>query len=152
MADRVSATIRLGGALARSLLDTLLEIIAEERLSTDWDGGPPSQSDIPEDVPLELMANEVVGGDFDRLQSFCIAHGLAFQRWCGAYPGGWEAERLVYDGISEPRCYTVTDSDLVVICRREAMALGSAAAIEAWFESADIAVPPLTIIEDAVAT
>jgi len=152
MADRVSATIRLGGALTRPQLAIFLDLVAEERLSTDWEGAPFSLSEIPDDGPLVLMAHEVVGGDFEQLQTFCIAHGLPFQRWCGAYPGGWESERLVFDGISEPRSYTATDSDLVVISWHEAIELGSAAAIEAWFKSADIAVPALTIIDDAVAT
>lgn len=146
MADRVSASIRIGGALAHESLEDLLAVIADEGLSTDWDGAEFTASDLPSDGPLELMAREVSWGRFETLEQYCITHHLPFARWSGAYIGGWEAERLVFDGSTDPRSYMVTESDHVVITRAEARALGSIEAIEGHFAAADFAVPPLVIV------
>ncbi len=150
MADRVSASIRFGGALPRVLFPKLLAIIANERLSTDYGGEPFEPHEIPIDSPLELMDNEVAWGSFGELEAFCIEQSLPFQRWSGAYPGSFEAERLVFDGAGQTRYYTATDSDAVIITESEAKSLGSFDAIEAYFASANITIPPLLLTDEPV--
>lgn len=151
MADRVAASIRLGGALPRALYADLAAIIAEEGLSTEWDGPAFDQSDLPnEAAPLELMAHEVAGGSFDLLETFCVEHGLPFSRSCDAYVGQWDGERVVFDGTGEPRSYLITCNDHVVIGQAEIRGLGSMDAIEAHFASAEIVIPPLTLVGEAV--
>lgn len=86
MANRVSASIKLGGVLPRGRLAELLDVIAVEGLSTDWDGSPFSGVQIQADSPIELFAHEVAGGSFDELESFCLSHALPFVRWCDGYP------------------------------------------------------------------
>jgi len=152
MADRVSASIRIGGVLARADLPALSSIVAEERLSTDWDGSDFIESVIPADGPLELMANEVAWGRFELLEQFCVTHCLPFVRWSGGYVGSWEAERVVFDGAGDQRSFTVTESDQVVITRGEARHLGTIEAIHAYFASADPCLPPLTIADDDQST
>lgn len=147
MADRVSASIKLGGTLPRAKLGELLKVIAAEGLSTEWDGEPFSADQIPAEAPLELFAHQVAGGSFDQLESFCVSHALPFMRWCDGYTGGWSPERLVFGGTGEPRSYSVNESDQVVIGRTEIRLLGSLEAIEAHFASAEMAVPPLTLVE-----
>lgn len=146
MADRVPVTIRLGGALPRGLLPAFLAILAAEALRGD-DGDDFDVAHIPTDAPIEFSEGEVSWGHFEQLEQFCLEHHLPFVRWCGSCPGAWDAERLVYDGTDEPISFIATDDDQVVISRAEARTLGSIAAIEAHFASAQFAVPPLTILE-----
>jgi hypothetical protein len=146
MADRVSASIKLGGTLPRDKLGGLLSLIAAAGLSREWDGEPFSAEQIPKDAPLELFAHEVAGGSFDELEGFCQSHALPFVRWCDGYSGSWSPERLVFDGACEPRSYAVNESDQVVIGRAEIRMLGSLDAIDAHFVSAELAVPPLTLV------
>lgn len=54
MADRVSATITLGGALASDMLLDLAVIINDEDLSTEWDGEDFTLSQLPVDGSLTL--------------------------------------------------------------------------------------------------
>ena len=58
MADRVSASITIGGTLPASQLPAFAEAIANEGLSTEWDGEPFALGDLPEGEPLALMAHE----------------------------------------------------------------------------------------------
>lgn len=146
MADRVPATIRLGGALPRALLPDLLDILSAEALTTE-DGGAFEEDHIPADAAIEFSASEVSWGRFEQLEDFCLEHHLPFVRWCGTYPGGWTAERLVYDGIDEPVSFTATDNDLVVITEQDARALECFEAIEMHFAQANFLVPPLIILE-----
>ena len=38
MADRVSASIALGGVITAACLDDLTQLVNDEALSTEWDG------------------------------------------------------------------------------------------------------------------
>ncbi len=145
MADRVSASITIGGTLPRSLLPDLAALIAADGLSTEWDGEPFTPAQFPEGVPLELMAHEVAGGRFERLESWCVEHGLPFTRWSGAYCGQWGAERTVFTGAGEVRCYAADEDDYLLIGRCTAERLGSFEAILAHFAAGDFAVPPLSL-------
>lgn len=148
MADRVSVTIRIGGGLSRIKLADLVAIIESYAL-TDWLGEYFHLDRITGLEPLELGANEVAWGRLGDLEDFCVANGLPFQRWCGSYPGGWEAERLVFDGLTELRSYTVTDNDIVVVTEPEVRSLGTFGAIGAYLQSASLELPPLTIVDEA---
>jgi hypothetical protein len=55
-------------------------------------------------------------------------------------------ERLVFNGIEE-MTFAVTDDDEVMISRDDVRRLGSIASIETHFAAADLAVPPLVIVE-----
>lgn len=59
MADRVSASITIGGDLPRELLLDFAAIINDEGLSADWDGEDFTLSQLPEAGSLSLMAHEV---------------------------------------------------------------------------------------------
>lgn len=146
MADRVSATITLGGVIAQAKMSDLLDAITAEGLSTDWDGEPFTLAELPADVPLRLMAHEVAWGRFEELEAFCVREALPFARWSGAYSGQWGAERVVFTGAGEPHSYAANDEDEVVIDRVEIERLGSFAAVLAHFEAADVAIPPLTTV------
>ena len=87
MADRVYASITIGGTLPRSLLSDLAAFVQEQGLSTEWDGEPFTPAMFRERVPVELMARDVRWSRFERLESWCITHGLPFARWSGAYRG-----------------------------------------------------------------
>ena len=145
MADRVSASITIGGRLLSTLLPEFIALIEQEGLSTQWDGEPFTVSDLPESGGLELMAHEVAWGRFEALEAFCIKNALPFSRWSGAYPSQWGAERVVFSGSGEPQSYAADEDDYILIGRCTAERLGSFAAIVAHFDAADFAVPSLAI-------
>lgn len=148
MADRVSASITIGGTLPAALLPELLDLIAFEGLSTEWDGEPFDAAELPTDEPLRLMAHEVAWGRFEQLEAFCAEHGLPFARWSGAYAGQWGAERTVFTGSGEPYGYAADEDDYILIGRCTVERLGSIEAVRAHFDAADFAIPPLSIIAD----
>lgn len=148
MADRVSASITIGGDLPAALLPELLDRIAFEGLSTEWDGEPFSADQLPTDEPLRLMAHEVAWGRFEPLESFCVEHGLPFARWSGAYAGQWGAERMVFSGAGEPYGYAADEDDYILIGRCTVERLGSIEGVLAHFDAADFTVPPLLIVAD----
>lgn len=149
MADRVSASITIGGSLPASLLPSFAAAIELEGLSAEWGGEPFTLDDMPDDAPLSLMAHEVAWGRFEALEAFCIAHGLAFARWSGGYSGQWGAERLVFTGSGEPTSYAADEDDYILMGRCTAQRLGSYGAILAHFDAADFAIPPLVVIAGA---
>jgi hypothetical protein len=146
MADRVAASIRIGGALPRNHLAALVAAIEAEAL-VDSLGEWFRLDHITGAEPLDLFANEVAWGRFDALEAFCAQHRLPFARWSGSHPGGWEAERVVFDGKSEPRSYTVTENDVIVVTAAEVRSLGSFEAVLAYLATAELDLAPLTIAE-----
>src|SRR5436305_76363 len=78
MADRVSASIIVGGTLNAAEFDELVDIIASERLAIEWDGEPFEAHHHVAGEPLSLFAHEVAGGSFDDLESWCLSHRLPF--------------------------------------------------------------------------
>ena len=145
MANRVSASIEIGGLLTSPQYAELAEIIADEGLSIEWDGErfEPAHRTIGE--PLRLYAHEVAWGRFETLEEWCAENRLAFARWSGAYGGEWSAERVVFTGEGVPRSYTADEDDHVVICRATIEKLGSFEAVLAHFDAADVPIPPLAI-------
>lgn len=148
MANRVSASITIGGTLSAALLPDLLAAIECEGLSTEWDGEPFAAHQLPADGPLMLMAHEVAWGRFEQLEAFCIENRLPFARWAGGCPGAWGAERTVFTGTGEPQGFAADEDDYVLMGRCTAERLGNYASIIAHFDAADFAIPPLVIAAD----
>lgn len=145
MADRVSAAITIGGTIAASEFAGLAQRLDISGLSTEW-GGPPFDPIEPRDEgPLALFAHDVSGGEFFDLEFFCVDVGLPFARWSGACPGAFAAERVVFTGAGEPRSFTADEEDHILIARDIVEALGSYAAVLAYFDEADFVIPPLII-------
>jgi len=145
MADRVSASITIGGSVSAATYAELATIIADEGLATEWDGETFTPDQHVPGEPLRLFAHEVAWGRFEALEAFCVAERLPFARWSGAYPGQWDPERVVFDGSGEPRSFGASEDNEVVVGRHSVEALGSYEAIIANFDAADFAVPPLVI-------
>lgn len=147
MADRVSASIIVGGTLTAPDYAELAEIIAGEGLSIEWDGEPfePDHRTIGE--PLSLYAHEVAWGRFEELEAWCVEKKLPFSRWSGSYGGEWTAERVVFKGAGDPQSYIADEDDRIMIDRGTVERLGSIETILGYFDAADIAVPPLVIEE-----
>jgi len=145
IADRVSASISIGGTLPSTPLPEFIVLIDQEGLSTEWNGEPFTALDLPEIASLDLMAHEVAWGRFEALEAFCVKSALPFSRWSGAYPGQWGAERIDFSGGGTPVSYADDEDDYVLMGRCTTERLGSFAAIVAHFDAADFAVPQLVI-------
>ncbi len=145
MADRVSVSITIGGALTAAAYADLAEIIADEGLSIEWDGEPFNPSHRTDGAPLQLFAHEVAWGRFEALESWCVLNGIAFARWCGGYGAEWRPERVVYTGGGAPRSFDADESDRILIDRADVERLGSVGALLAHFDAADFPIPPLAI-------
>jgi len=145
MADRVSASIMIGGTLGAAEFEELTDLIASEGLAIEWDGEPFEPHHHVPGEPLRLFAHEVAGGSFGDLESWCRSHGLPFVRWCGGYPGQWGPERVVATGGGSATSYAVTEDDEVVISRSTVEKLGSFEAVLAHFDAAEFTVPPLVV-------
>ena len=148
MADRVSASIALGGIVTAAQLHELTELIADEGLSTEWDGEPFEPSHLTPGEPLQLYAHEVAWGIFEELEAWCREHRVSYVRWSGGYGGEWGAERAVFDGSGGPRSYDADESDRIFVDRATVERLGSVEAILARFDGADFALPPLVVGQD----
>ena len=150
MADRVSASITIGGTIDGDTFAELAEIIAGESLSIEWDGGPfePHHRIIGE--PLSLHALDVAWGRFESLEAYCTAEGLPFVRWCAGYDSQWGPQRVVFRGSGEPECYAVDEDEQIILCRQTIEALGSYAAILRHFERAAFEPPPLVVDGDSI--
>ena len=148
MADRVSASIIIGGSIAAALLPDFVAIVAGEGLSTEWDGPGFTGDDLPTDGPLSLMAHEVAWGRFEDLEAYCQANALPFTRWSGAYSGGWGAERVVFTGSGEPSSYIADEEDRILLDRGTIDRLGTIEAIRDHFAAADFEVPPLQVVSN----
>jgi hypothetical protein len=145
MADRVSASIIVGGTLDADEFAELADLIASEALAIEWDGEPFQPHHHVPGEPLRLFAHEVAGGSFDDLESWCLSHRAPFVRWCGGYSGQWGPERVVATGDGSAASYAVTEDDEVVISRSTIEMLGSYEAVLAHFDAAEFAVPPLIV-------
>lgn len=145
MADRVSASIVLGGMIDNASFAKLAKLIAQEGLSIELDGEPFQPDNITPDRPLSLYAHEVAGGRFEALEAWCVDITLPFACWSGAYAGQWSAERVVFTGAGEPALFAADEDDHVLIGRDMVDRLGSMGAIRAHFDAADFVVPPLIV-------
>src|SRR3546814_13795274 len=87
MADRVSASIVLGGTMSAADYAALTELIALEGLSIEWDGEPfePEPRNVGE--PPSLFAHEVAFGRFEAPEAWCREARIVDSRWSGSYAG-----------------------------------------------------------------
>ncbi len=115
MVDRVSLSITLGGDLSAALRDDILAIVQSKGLALDYDAEPFPADDFPANGPLSLYAHEVAWGRVDRLEGFCVAHGLPFARWSGGSAAQFGPERAVFTGAGEASLYAADEDDEVVI-------------------------------------
>ena len=148
MADRVSASIALGGAVTVAQLAELTQVVNDEGLSTEWGGEPFQPSQLTSGAPLQLYAHEVAWGMFDELEAWCRERHVPYVRWSGGYGCEWGAERVVFDGAGDPRSYDADENDRIFIDRSTVERLGSVEAILAHFAAAEFALPPLAVTLD----
>lgn len=147
MADRVSATISIGGNVTRTQFDQLVISIANEGLALDWDSEPFATDQIVEGEALQLCAYEVPWGMFEALEQYCCDNHMAYRRWSGACSGTFGAERIVYDGKSGAFNYDVNDDDIVMLTVQTIEQLGSMRVIRAYLKPAAFEIPPLVIAD-----
>jgi hypothetical protein len=145
MADRASASILIGGVLPRDLVDPLLDAIGADGGHDGWDEVPIDVGALDRRDPLEVCGYDLAGGVFDRLEDFCAEHGLSYVRSSGSCPGAFGPERVVFEGVGEPRHYALDEDDRVVIDRATLDRLGSVEAARAFFAAAEFAPPPLVL-------
>ena len=148
MADRVSASIVIGGPLTASDYAELTEIVADEGLLIEWDGERFESGHRTVGEPLSLYAHEVAWGRFEELEAWCVEKKLTFSRWSGGYGGEWTAERVVFTGDGDPTSYTADEDDRIMVDRSTVEKLGSVENILAYFDAADVVIPPLAIEGD----
>ena len=148
MADRVSASITLGGTITATDYAELTKLIADEDLSVEWDGATFKPEDRVVGEPLSLCAHEVAWGCFEELEAWCVEKKLPFSRWSGACTGSFGPERVVFTGDGEPATYAVDEEDCVVIGRDSVNRLGSFEAIIEYFDEAEVTIPPLVVEGD----
>lgn len=147
MADRVSATITLGGGISAARFAELVELIQAEGLSVDWNGEPFEPSQVIVGESLHLCAHEVAWGTFNDLEAWCREHHVPYIRWSGGYGCEWGAERVVFAGAGEPVSYDTDENDRIFVYRATVERLGSVEAILAHFDAAEFALPPLFVAE-----
>jgi hypothetical protein len=146
MADRVSASITIGGTVNADQFAELTSMIVAHGLSTEWDGPDFTADQYIVGEPLALFANETPWGMFDDLEQYCCNHHIPYIRWSGGCVGSFGPERIVYDGESGPLNYDVDEDDHVVVHAHTIGQLGSMRAIRHYLKAAEIMLPPLVVI------
>lgn len=145
MADRVPASIRIGGQMSRAVFAEFVLAITSDGLSLEWGGAPFEAEQRVAGEPLELFDDSCAWGKIDNLEAFCVAHGLPFVRWAGSCPGEWSCERLVFRGAGTVDSYMVDESDRVLLDRRLLEDFGSLELAYAYFDAAELVVPALIV-------
>ena len=148
MADRVAASITIGGSVTGADFITLCRLIAAEDLTVGEDGDPFSPADRTDGEPLQLFDHQAIGGQFEALEAWCAQHGLPFSRWCAGFPGGWEPERVVFTGTGAIETYPATENGNAIVTRDTLDLHESLATLHAWFAAAHFEIPPLEILAD----
>ena len=156
MADRVSASIKLGGDLPITLLPDLVRLIEDEDLGPHWDGPFTSEAEIRTYLAaaaagLTLYANEVTSGEFEALQAFCVDHRLTYVLTYDGSGGLWAPGRRIRRPDDRGDGLTCTlDDSLGFACisadQIRALELRSLEDILAHLERFDLSeTPPFTI-------
>jgi hypothetical protein len=145
MADRVSASIVIGGAVSGDQYQALCALIRDECLCTEWDGDLFTPEQLVDGESLSLYAHEVPWGCFNALEQYCCNNAIAYHRWSGACPGSFGAERIIFDGKRGPFNYDADEDDRVVLTAETIDQLGSIRAIRAYLKPASFEVPALRI-------
>jgi hypothetical protein len=148
MADRASASIVIGGAIARSCIPGLIAAIDTDGGRADWEGEAVSDTCVRDGETLEAFACELSGGIFQEAESFCEQHRLPFVRSSASCAGAFGPERVVFTGETPSAQFDLTEHDEVVLTRSGYRSFGSLEAVEGWFASAEFTPPPFVITED----
>ncbi|MDK2759407.1 MAG: hypothetical protein KYX66_22030 [Blastomonas fulva] len=148
MADRVSASITIGGTVTADQFAELTSMIVAHGLSTEWDGPDFTADQCISGEPLALFAHETPWGMFDDLEQYCCNHEIPYIRWSGGCVGSFGPERIVYGGKSGPLNYDVDEDDHVVIHAHTIEQLGSMRAIRRYLKAAEIMLPPFVVYAD----
>ncbi|MBJ7500893.1 MAG: hypothetical protein JHC57_14165 [Sphingopyxis sp.] len=148
MADRVPASILIGGEMSAALYAEFVSAIAFEGLPIIWGGEPFEIGQRVVGEPLALFDESCAWGKIDHLEAFCVRNALPFVRWSGSYPAEWSPERLVFRGTGTVDSYMIDESDRVVLDRRLLESFGSIEAAFAYFDGAEFEVPPLVVEGD----
>lgn len=148
MADRVSASITIGGSVTAEEFTELTQRVISEGLAVEWDGDAFKPSHRVIGLPLRLCAHEVAWGCFPELEAWCVLKGLPFARWSGGYPSQWGPGRVVFSGTGEPRSYPVDEEDCTVIGADMVRKLGTFESVLAYFDEAGWPIPPLIVAGD----
>lgn len=138
MSDRVSASIRIGGALSAEQAAMLVALISDEGRATEIEGEPFEPDDLRDGYPLEVCADQVPWGIFSTLETYLIANRIAFVRTSGSFSGSFGAERVVFRGgtVDTTESYAFDECGNVVIDESTARAFGSMGKIFAHFDKA----------------
>ncbi|RVT90309.1 hypothetical protein [Sphingomonas crocodyli] len=146
MADRAPVAIRIGGMLRLALLPAFLDAIEAEGALADWDGARITQAHLDAGTPLYLVRDDVDGGRFEALETFCKANALPFARWRGGNPGAFDPERLVFDGACE-RVFDVNEENSEILVPASLIReLGTTEALLEHLAAGEFAVPALRIV------
>lgn len=159
MADRVDATITIGGPVPADRLEDLLDAIEAERLRRDWEEPFQDRGDLLAHLQdgaegVTFYGREVAGGEFDELQTFCQKVGLTYVLTYDGYGGEWGPARRIRrpgdvgDGLT---CSLSADGGYACLTDDDIRFLGLAD-VEAILEHLrlfnDPHVPPLELPED----
>lgn len=147
MADRVSASITIGGHVTADQFADLAAMIAAHGLSTEWDGDEFAEDQCVAGEVLALFAHQIPWGVFDDIEQYCCNNHLPYIRWSEGCAGSFGPERVVFDGKRGLLNYHVDEDDHVVIHAHTIEQLGSMRAIRRYLKLAEIEVPPLVIAE-----
>jgi hypothetical protein len=156
MADRVDATITIGGPVPADRLDDLLDAIESERLGRDWEEPFPSRDNLVDYLSAgaegcAFYGREVAGGEFDELEAFCVEVGLTYVLTYDGYGCEWGPARRIRrpgdagDGVT---CSLNADGGTPCVTADDIRFLGLAdvdAILEHLRLFADPHVPPLEI-------
>lgn len=152
MADRASASIRIGGVIPHSSISGLFDAIDRDGGRADWEGEPLDPASLRSGDTLEAFAYAQPGGMFEWTEQFCEDHGIAFVRNSGSFSGVFGPERVVFSGTGTPSQFDMTENEEIVLARSMIRALATIEAIEAWLDSAEFQPPPITIADGTADT
>ena len=101
MADRVDATITIGGPVPADRLEDLLDAIEADHLGSDWEERFASRDDLLAFLQegaegVTLYGREVASGEFVDLQALCHELGLSYVLTYDGYGGQWGPARRIW--------------------------------------------------------
>lgn len=154
MADRVSASITIGGTIPPDRTAELCALIAEQGLATEWDGETFTPSDLVDGVTLDLFAPDVSWGIFGALEAWLVQQRLPFVRQSDGFAGSFSGERIVFRGVeaATTESFAIDEAHDIVIDEDTARRLGSFEAIIAHFTAAEFSPGPIKLADAAEAS
>lgn len=152
MADRSPVQITIGGKIPIACIPDLIAMIALDHALMLGSEEPVDESHFVAGQLLELAIAEAPGGSAENIEDFCIQHGIAFVRNSDGCRASYGAHRMVFGGSRDPRYYSLSDPDQVMLSRSLFLLLGSFEAVDAWFEEAMWKPEPISFDVNMVST